>query len=415
MTACVAADGFDVFSIALAAPKIASAWGIDDAELGVVMSMDLIGMGVGAVVIGALADRLGRMRLLITSLVIVAIGMAAASICSDVPSLSIVRLLTGLGIGGLLTTGNSVIGQDASGRPRGLDIAIMISGFSLGAVLGAAASAGLQLVTDRWQAIFELGALATALLILPAAVLSRRRDEGTTAGFRNPLTRPAALQLFNPNTRRTTALLALAYIGQTFTFYFLMKWIPTLAENLGHSHAASAALLGSANIGGAAGAIVFGLVASRFALRPVVAASMVIAALLMAAMGFAAPSYSSLSFVVVVVAFFIVAGNAGLYALAAEGFPCALVGSGTGLVVGCGRLGAAAGPITGGVLLSAGWPLSWVTPAMACGCLAAALTISLLPRVDWQNESGGGIRHGLAGPGSQNSAGLAVETPARGA
>jgi len=55
-----ALDGFDVLSIAFAAPGIAAEWGIDRAALGVVLSMELMGMALGAIVLGGVADRIGR-------------------------------------------------------------------------------------------------------------------------------------------------------------------------------------------------------------------------------------------------------------------------------------------------------------------------------------------------------------------
>ena len=77
-TALNALDGFDVLSISFASPGIAHDWGITRAALGVVLSMELIGMGIGAFLLGNLADRIGRRPTILTCLVIMGIGMGQA-------------------------------------------------------------------------------------------------------------------------------------------------------------------------------------------------------------------------------------------------------------------------------------------------------------------------------------------------
>src|SRR6059058_885309 len=68
-----ALDGFDVLSISFASPGIAAEWGIDRAVLGVVLSMELIGMSAGSVFVGSLADRVGRRPATLVCLVVMAI------------------------------------------------------------------------------------------------------------------------------------------------------------------------------------------------------------------------------------------------------------------------------------------------------------------------------------------------------
>src|SRR6187200_617205 len=73
-----ALDGFDVLSISFASPGIAAEWGIDRAALGFVLSMELIGMGLGSIVLGGVADTIGRKPTVLGCLVVMAVGMLAA-------------------------------------------------------------------------------------------------------------------------------------------------------------------------------------------------------------------------------------------------------------------------------------------------------------------------------------------------
>ena len=104
-----ALDGFDVLSISFASPGIATEWGIDRAALGIVLSMELIGMAVGSVLLGGVADRIGRRPTILGCLVVMATGMVMATTVSGLAGLSTWRVVTGLGIGGMLAAINAVV------------------------------------------------------------------------------------------------------------------------------------------------------------------------------------------------------------------------------------------------------------------------------------------------------------------
>ncbi len=138
-----ALDGFDVLAISFASPGIAAEWGIDRAALGLVLSMELIGMAVGSVLLGNLADSIGRRPTILGCLVVMAVGMGAATQSWNVLSLSVVRLVTGLGIGGMLACTNAMVAELANARARSLAVAIMAAGYPVGAILGGSVASQL--------------------------------------------------------------------------------------------------------------------------------------------------------------------------------------------------------------------------------------------------------------------------------
>src|SRR4030095_7579000 len=99
-----AMDGFDILSIAFAGPGIAREWGINQLGLGIVLSMELIGMAIGSVFLGGVADKIGRRPTLLGCLVVMAVGMLMATTVHGLVDLSIWRIVTGLGIGGMLAS-----------------------------------------------------------------------------------------------------------------------------------------------------------------------------------------------------------------------------------------------------------------------------------------------------------------------
>ena len=111
-----AIDGFDVLAISFASPGIATEWGIDRAALGIVLSMELLGMALGSVLFGGLADRKGRRPTILVCLVMMALGMFLASTSGTVEVLSAYRFFTGLGIGGTLACTNAMVAEYSNSK-----------------------------------------------------------------------------------------------------------------------------------------------------------------------------------------------------------------------------------------------------------------------------------------------------------
>src|SRR5688500_12800342 len=131
-----ALDGFDVLAISFASPGIAAEWGIDRAALGIVLSMELIGMAIGSVLLGGLADMIGRRPTILGCLVVMAFGMFMATTVTGIVDLSIWRIITGLGIGGMLAAINAAAAEFSNARRRHLSVSLMSIGYPIGAVVG---------------------------------------------------------------------------------------------------------------------------------------------------------------------------------------------------------------------------------------------------------------------------------------
>ena len=181
-----ALDGFDVLSSAFAAPGITKEWGIPRSELGIMLSAELVGMGFGSILLGSLADKAGRKPAMLLCLVIMAIGMYAAHAANSVSELTVYRLFTGLGIGGMLAATNAVTAESTSKKSRSLAMALYVIGYPVGGVVGGFAAQGWLLVQYDWRAVFLFGAVVTAVMIplimllvpeTPAFFAARRRPD----------------------------------------------------------------------------------------------------------------------------------------------------------------------------------------------------------------------------------------------
>jgi benzoate transport len=400
-------DGFDVLAISFASPGIAIDWGIDRAALGFVLSMELIGMAIGSILLGNLADRIGRRPTMLACLVVMTLGMAMATTAQNVTSLSLWRVLTGLGIGGMLAATNAVAAEFSNARRRSLCLALMVIGYPIGAVIGGSVAANL-LGSGHWQVVFEFGAIVTLLFIplvwffVPESVdyLAKKQPVNALEQINRTLarmghatlnalprldaggTKASLAALFTPGLVTTTLLVTLAYFGHITTFYFILKWTPKIVADMGFAPGLAAGVLVWANVGGALGGALFGLLTLRFGLKPLTLAALFLSAIMVSVFGRGPDDLSQLAMMASSAGFFTEAGIVGLYSVLAQVFPTQVRASGTGFAIGMGRGGAALAPILAGLLFQAGYGLQAVAIMMATGSLIGAGALIFLRNVD---------------------------------
>jgi benzoate transport len=409
ITICLnAVDGFDVLAISFASPGIAAEWGVDRAALGIVLSMEVVGMAVGSVAIGGVADTIGRRPTILGCLVVMTLGMVMVTTASGVIDLSIWRVLTGLGIGGMLASINAVAAEFSNTRRRHLSVSLMSIGYPVGAVLGGLGAAWL-LQSYSWRSVFYLGAAATTILIplvlaaVPESIhwLARKQPAGALERINRAMARMghdrvAALPALAADARRTsisdifapamvtgTVIVMLAYFLHIATFYFVVKWIPKIVTDFGFPASSAAGVLVWTNVGGAAGGFVLGLLTQRYRIKPVTIGLMLASAVLVTAFGRSPADLQMLTIICAATGFCIYAGIVGLFAIIAQVFPTHVRAFGTGFTVGVGRGGSAIAPMIAGFMFAAGWSLPAVAMTLAAGSLVGAMVLVRL-KIDSQ-------------------------------
>jgi len=399
-------DGFDVLAIAFAAPEIANEWSLQPAVLGVVFSAGLAGMVVGALFLSPFADRYGRRTLILTGLVIISIGMFTSALANDVTTLVITRLITGLGVGGMLSSLTTMVSEYSNARRQKLAVAVLQSGYPVGAIIAGFVSVALVSAMG-WRSIFVVGGGLSLLMLLVvwwrlpeslAFLLSKRpaRALDSVNGLLVQMDMPPLdalpveaqadrpkggfFEVFSPEFRGRTVLIWLAFVAVMSTWYFIANWTPKILVDAGLSRDTSLSGGVILSLGGVLGGITVGWIATRIYVLKVGAVAMLGSIAGMVVFGSLPVAITPMLVVTFLIGFVLSGSMISMYAAVPDMYPVQIRNTALGWALGIGRLGAVLGPNLAGVMIQVGWDRFALYAAMSLPMLLAAFAALSLTR-----------------------------------
>ncbi|WP_435277781.1 MFS transporter [Rhodococcus yananensis] len=377
-TLAIIFDGYDLVVYGTVLPTLmadpAQIGELSAQQAGALGSYALVGVLVGALVTGALGDRLGRRRMMLVNIVWFSVGMGAAAFATSIPMFGALRFFTGIGVGGLVATAGAVVAEFAPAGRRNLFNAIVYSGVPAGGVLASLLAIALRDVIG-WRGLFLIGALPLVILLplalvklpeSPAWLISRGRvDEArgvcSRYGFPVPDTTPPVptekvgfAALASRRYATGTALLGMMSFAGLLLTYGLNTWLPKIMADAGYDADGSLAFLLVLN----GGAIVGGLIASRIAdgrgPQSVIVTTFFLAAVALVLLTFGFPLPVLLT-AVAIAGVGTIGTQVLVYGFVSNYYDTPARAAGVAWCAGFGRLGGIVGPIIGGVLIGAGF------------------------------------------------------------
>jgi AAHS family 4-hydroxybenzoate transporter-like MFS transporter len=394
-------DGYDIQTMALAVPSLASQWAILPSKFGLALSASLIGLMVGAGLLAPLGDKYGRRPLLIGGMALLGVA-SLGTIFSTLPEHLVAwRFITGLGLGASIPNGTALTSEYMPARRRAALVTLMFCNMAVGAfVAGFTAPAIIE--TWGWRGIFVVGGvlpLVVSLVLLLFApesvrflltrdpddprirkILLRIAPDANVAFVRSEAQtaeRHSVLALFAREYRLRTLLIWCAFILNLFVLYTLISWIPTLLRGAGWAAANASRGVGIINAGG----VVAGLLISAFVDR-----NRTLPAMLGAYIGVAVslalfmilPSGAIWWLLLAVIGGGTSGAQMTLNSLVAGIYPPAIRATGVGWATSVGRVGAALAPLVAAAVVGRQVaPLS-VLGLLIIPVLACALSVGLL-------------------------------------
>ncbi len=373
-----ALDGYCLLVYGAAVPLLLESFKINPAQAGIIGSYALIGMGIGALVFGTLADRIGRKKTIMLCIAIFSVGMVLSGLANDPVTFGIFRAITGFGVGGCMPNMVALATEYAPARSRATMISMMLSGIQVGGIL--AALAGLWLFTPfGWRSVFIAGIIPLLVLVLyfkylpdsPVdllkhdridqlkSLLRRARPDETLAddavlqtGMAGGTSRAPIAAIFRDGRAFSTVMLWLVYFLNLYTIYGFSIWLPKLVMSQGYSLASGLTGLLTLSTASIIGSYVAGIVADRYlGSRRTLVVFYVLAFVSIVSTGYVTSFWALMVCVSLAGAGFNGAQNS-LNGYVAPYYPPEMRSTAMGFCYGIGRLGAILGPAITGFMMS---------------------------------------------------------------
>jgi AAHS family 3-hydroxyphenylpropionic acid transporter len=382
-------DGLDIVAPGLVAPQLVSDFSLSPVQMGRLFSSSTVGLLLGALYGGWLADRVGRKRVLIGSMITFGLMSLMTAGATNTPVLFVGRVLTGLGLGAALPNLIALSAEAGPPERRTTLVTLMYSGVPLGGAVGGAVTLWGG-AAQNWRILFYLGGYAPLLLaaalafFLPESRLYERAKSARAAakGAEAAPSRRLVSVLFGIGVARTTVLLWIAFFCTLLILYLLVNWLPLLFVNAGYSRPDAAVATIVFNIGGGLGAIALGLAMDRGRKHIVMLASFVgmAASLLALLLAFRSPGVALIiaAAAAFAVGVFVIGTQLALYGTAPNYYSTEVRGTGVGAAVAAGRIGSIVGPLVAGSLLGGGGNAASVLTALLPVVAVAAIAAFLL-------------------------------------
>lgn len=400
-------DGFDTAAIGYIAPSLLGEWGVNKADLAPVLSAALLGLAIGAVSFGPLADKVGRKKILIVSVLIFALGSLASALADSLLHLEILRFITGLGLGAAMPNAVTLLSEYCPEKRRYILVNTMFCGFPVGAALGGFIAAWM-IPHFGWRSIFWLGGLAPLVLVifmlflLPESArylvnknkshqvikkilvkISKTAESATS--FILTETQPQVTEngksgiavVLSKHYILGSIMLWTTYFMGLVIFYGVMNWMPLLFKEANMPKELGSIVTGLFALGGL-GAIANGWLMDRYNPNKLILAFYLMTAVLVAFIGISAGMSIPLLVVVIIVAGIVMnTGQTSLPSLAASFYPTAGRTTGVSWMLGIGRFGGIAGSFLVAKLLYWQLDLQTIFFVLATPALIAALAMTV--------------------------------------
>lgn len=367
-------DGIDVAVVSYTASEVMAEWGLTNALQGYIFSVGLIGMTLGCLLIAPLADKFGRRKLFIISILLDTTGMLLSYLVTDYWQLLLLRLIAGLGIGGLLPTMAAIASEFSSEKRKDLSVGFVQGGWPIGSIL-MGFFAAWAVPEFGWRfgflsaGIISLIMLIMVILFMPESMdyLSRKRPKDALKKINSILAKmghepldqlpekeyeenKGVKTLFAKEYRFSTILLWIGIFFGFMTLYTLISWVPNIARDSGLPFETATYVGVVLYIGAFIGSTIIGWIASRYRINKLVSLFLIIAFGLLVLYGSITLTTALIFILTFLMGFFVQGGFNGYYPTTTRVYNSEVRATGMGWAVGAGRLGAIAGPALFGIL-----------------------------------------------------------------
>ncbi|WP_432699000.1 MFS transporter [Kluyvera cryocrescens] len=403
----IALDGFDIAIMGFIAPTLKQEWGVSNHELGFVISTALIGLALGALFSGPLADWLGRKKIIINSVFFFGFWTIATAFSQNIEQMIFFRFMTGLGLGAAMPNMSTLVSEYAPERQRSFIITVIFCGFTFGAAIGGFAASWL-IPQFGWHSLMALGGILPLLfaplliwklpesarfLVIKQAPVARIHailqrfypgQVSENVSFilpQQPINRSAMRIVLSRDYLFGSLMLWLVYFMGLFLVYILGSWLPTLVKEIGLTVSQAAIMTALYQAGGTVGSLFAGWLMDKINPHRALGIIFAVGGLFTMAIGYAGVNFPLLCSLAFVSGACLNGANTGMNALSARFYPTQARATGSSWMHGVGRIGAILSAFAGAEMLAMG--LDFRSVFLILGIPAALTVLGLAAKSYW--------------------------------
>ncbi|WP_339256280.1 MFS transporter [Paenibacillus sp. FSL R5-0713] len=342
-------DAMEVGMISFIVAALAKEWSLSPGQVGVLTSINSIGMALGALLAGALADRFGRKAILMWTLLIFTIASGLSALATGFAVLCALRLVAGIGLGGELPVASTLVSESMPTAERGRAV-VLLESFWAGGWIVSALIANFVIPEYGWRIAFAIGALpAFYALYLRRAIQDPPRYKNH-AKLRKITFREKVAAVWSAPHRRTTLMLWILWFTVIFSYYGMFLWLPSVVMAKGFTLVKSFQYVLIMTIAQLPGYFTAAYFIERYGRKFVLVVYLTLTACSAIAFGLATTEATILA-AGICLSFFNLGAWGGLYAYSPELYPTSVRSTGVGLATSVGRIGGVLAPLMVGMLV----------------------------------------------------------------
>lgn len=368
-------DAMDVGMVSFVVAALAKDWSLGPEQVGLLTSMNSIGMAAGAAAAGILADKYGRKAVLLWTLLIFSIASGLSALATGFAVLCALRFVTGFGLGGELPVASTLVSESVPAKERGRAVVLLESFWALGWI-AAAVIAYFVIPEYGWRTAFAIGALPA----LYALYLRRAIDDSPRfAEIRRqpvPLSQRFA-SVWSKEYRRSTVMLWILWFTVVFSYYGMFLWLPSVMVIKGFSLVRSFQYVLIMTLAQLPGYFTAAYFIEKFGRKFVLVVYLVFTAASAAWFG-NADTEGMLLAAGICLSFFNLGAWGGMYAYTPELYPTSVRSTGAGLATSFGRIGGVIAPLLVGFLVGGEVSISAIFMLFFVTILVGAAAVLLL-------------------------------------
>jgi putative MFS transporter len=367
-------DALDVGMLSFIIVALKQDWNLTSEQVGWIGSINSIGMAVGAVFFGAMADRVGRKNVFIITLLLFSIASGLSAAVSTLSLFLILRFLIGMGLGGELPVASTLVSESVEASKRGRVVVLLESFWAVGWILAALISYFI-IPAYGWR----VALLLSAAPALYALYLRLKLPDSPKYTELEKKQRPSVLSnmksVWKKDYSRQTLVLWILWFCVVFSYYGMFLWLPSVMVLKGFSMIQSfeyVLIMTLAQLPGYfSAAWLIEKMGRKFVLITYLIGTAVSAFFFGSAEGLALLIVSGMF-----LSFFNLGAWGALYAYTPEQYPTSVRGTGAGLAAGIGRIGGVLGPLLVGYLVAADTPISSIFTIFTIAILVGAVAVA---------------------------------------